>query len=323
MTSRPPNLRISVVVPTFNRADILPKTLRAYAQQTLPRDQFEILIVDDGSVDTAPDALHGIFPGTLRVFTQQHRGANAARNLGVLEACGDYVLFTGDDIIPEPTLLEEHLEAHARYGHDERIAILGYTTWSPEIRVTPLMKYLEVAPILPQFEYFRITAPEDLSHEFFYTSNVSVRRSFLLEHGLFDEEMNKPFSDDGELAYRLRQHGLRINYHPSAKAWHWHEIGLAQLHARAQTAGEMSFLFAEKHPEHGREEVVPPDLNEGSLGKWLKYVVASIALRYTIALKTSLAGDRLHEAAFRTVIAYCYYRGVRKARARRAARMTP
>ncbi len=304
---------ISVIIPTYNRAEILCKTLVAYQKQNVPLAEFEILVIDDGSTDHTRKVMEERkenYPITLKFLTQNHQGANAARNQGIQQAHGKLLLFTGDDIIPEPDFLKEHLARHQQYQLEERIAVLGFTTWHPDINITPLMKYLEDCSFLPQFEYNRITHPEDLAHEFFYTSNISVHRTFLLKNGIFDEEMNKPFADDGELALRLRKKGLRIVYHPAAKAYHWHEIHVAQLYKRAQTAGEMSYLFWKKHPELGK---FPPAQPKHRIKQWIRGLAISkdreILENADKTHKTFLGNPKI-ENAYRKVLMKYYQKGI-------------
>lgn len=307
--------QISVIIPTYNRADILRKSLAAYRNQTFPKTDFEILLIDDGSSDHTKSVIEEekkTYPISLKSFSQNHKGANAARNRGIQNAQGKLLLFTGDDIIPEPDFLKEHLTRHQQYQLDERISVLGFTTWHPEINITPLMKYLEDCSFLPQFEYNRIANTEDLAHEFFYTSNISVHRSFLLKHGIFDKEMNKPFADDGELALRLRRKGLKIMYHRQAKAYHWHEIHVAQLYKRAQTAGEMSYLFWKKHPELGK---FPPAQPKQRFKQWILGLAISKdreILENADKTNEAFLGNPKVENAYRKVLMKYYQKGIRE-----------
>jgi glycosyltransferase involved in cell wall biosynthesis len=310
-----PELKISIIIPTYNRADILRKSLACYENQTLPAPDFEILLIDDGSSDhtlQVVDEIKKNYPIALQFLKQNHKGANAARNLGIKNSKGKLLLFTGDDILPLSNFLEEHWNRHLKSRMDERVAVLGLTEWSPDIKVTPLMKYLEVCDYLPQFEYNRIDNPESLAHEFFYTSNITVHREFLLKYGVFDEEMNKPFADDGELAYRLKKKDLRIVYQPNAKAYHWHEIRLHNLYKRAQTAGEMCYLFWKKHPELGK---FPDAKLKPRIKLWLKsftLVRDRLLLENAEKHNQPFTGNPIVEQAYRKVLMNCYQRGVQE-----------
>src|SRR5438105_792411 len=98
MTDR---LGLSVVVPTFDGCEHVLRLLRALEEQTLPRDEFEVVVVVDGSEDGTKEALEAFDPGfRLRSLFQENRGRSAARNAGIAAAAGDVVVFVDDDIEP-------------------------------------------------------------------------------------------------------------------------------------------------------------------------------------------------------------------------------
>jgi len=106
---------VSVIIPTYNRKEILERTLRTYSDQTYPKDKFEVIVIDDGSTDGTEHVVKSLVGGSnykLRYFRQDNKGPAAARNLGINEAAGEIVLITGDDCIPDPKLIEEHVRYH-------------------------------------------------------------------------------------------------------------------------------------------------------------------------------------------------------------------
>ena len=242
---------ISVVVPTFNRCAILRKTLLALASQTLPPEQFEVVVADDGSSDDTLVMLGGFrAPFALRVLRQPHGGANAARNLAIGAARGEIVLVTGDDMIPEPGFLEAHLRFH-RTHPSELDAVLGFIDWSPEITVTPFMRHI-VSPEGAQQFAFHLLRDASPDFRFFYTSNVSVKRSLLARQPmLFDPDFTYPAFDDTELGYRLVRQGMRIHFEPRAVTCHHHQIAVEGFVERQRHAGRMATVLARKHPELG------------------------------------------------------------------------
>jgi glycosyltransferase involved in cell wall biosynthesis len=244
-------IQISVIIPTFNRFDRLQHALVALAQQTLPRDDFEIIIVDDGSTDDTCERLQSyVDRGEVRYFKQANAGPARARNAGIRAACGDVLLFLGDDIIATPDLLAEHLLWH-RNRPALGVAVLGLTKWYHGIDVSPLMNYEGAAA---QFNYHLIgrpeVDPENLPFSFFYTSNVSVKRRFLLEHHLFfDEDFAYAMGEDGELAYRMQPYGMRLVYNTGALAYHEHPTTFRSMCARSFIRGQVAVLQVKKHPE--------------------------------------------------------------------------
>ena len=245
----PARFALSVVIPTYNRRAILRKTLLALMSQTFAPERFEVIVVDDGSTDDTVAMLRQFNPSfALRVLAAEHAGANAARNLGIRAAQGRVVVITGDDMIPEPSFLEAHATFHERHP-SEMDAMLGFIDWSPEISVTPFMKFI-VSPEGGQQFAFHEVREGKADFRLFYTSNLSVKRDLLLiQPVLFDQDFTYPAYDDVELGYRLSSQGLQLHYNAMAVTCHHHEITLAGFVQRQRKAGHMAVILARKHPE--------------------------------------------------------------------------
>ncbi len=99
-------LKASVIIPVHNGAQTLPSCLAALTAQTLHRSQYEIIVVDDGSIDSTRE-IASRFP--VRLLAQPHRGPAAARNLAVRAAMGEIVLFTDADTEPTRDWIEQML----------------------------------------------------------------------------------------------------------------------------------------------------------------------------------------------------------------------
>jgi glycosyltransferase involved in cell wall biosynthesis len=248
--STPDALQISVIIPTRNRLDVLKQCLAALDTQTLPRDQWEAIVIDDGSADGTVEYLAECrAAGTCHSIALAHGGPARARNVGIRAARGRVLIFIGDDIYATPTLLEQHLAAQ-KVADSDAVAVIGRTVWAPTAHVTPLMRHEG----LRQFDYHEIDAglvdAGNLPFRFFYTSNVSVCRSFLERHGLlFDEDFRHAMGEDGELAYRACKRGLRLRYEPEALAHHDHPTNFAEARARFRLKGEVTILQAHKHSD--------------------------------------------------------------------------
>lgn len=255
---RIPSMKLSVIVPTYNQAQILPKSIHAIFHQTLSLTQYELLLINDGSSDETEIIVEGLarkYP--FRYFTQANRGPAAARNKGIKEARNEVVVLIQDDMIATPNLLAEHLRFHKLYPQ-EKIAVVGFTTWSREIKITPFMHWLEHGG--PQFDYDRIKGQLEVDHLAFYTCNLSLNRQFLLKNGLFDESFYVAGStayEDIELGWRLQKKGLKILYNSQAIAYHYHPKTLKSVCQRRFFEGELSHKLYQKHPDfkmHGRKD---------------------------------------------------------------------
>ncbi len=235
----------SVVIPTYNRLDMLVRVLDALdAQQGAP--SFEVVVINDGSKDGTDRVMSGRKGITFR--TQPNSGPGRARNLGVTLATGKFVVFIGDDTVPEPRFLAEHERVHRATSDDPLVACLGYTGWPQGEPVTAFMDYINDYGL--QFGYKLITDGDVVPFNFFYTSNISIARELLAAHP-FDTTFPSAAWEDIELAYRLDSLGLKIHYNASAVTRHFHKMTIDSFSRRQYTVGKSGAIFYRKHPELG------------------------------------------------------------------------
>lgn len=239
----------SIIIPTRDRSARLLRTLAAYAR--MPGvDRAEIIVVDDGSADSTAEDIGRIsreFPAPLRLISQAHRGPAAARNAGVRESRGAIVIFTGDDIEPSGDWIRGHLAAHDR-SPDESAVVLGKTD-PPAGESSRFMNFLtQKSPA--QFGYAALDRGSAADFRYFYTSNISLKKSFLVqEPGPFDERFDLAAWEDIDLGYRLMRRGMRIHYCPEILAVHHHSYTLSAFLSRQDRSGQMAYFFLKKHPE--------------------------------------------------------------------------
>ena len=105
---------VSVVVPTRNRADLLPRALRSVLDQTFP--DFELVVVDDGSTDATASVRASLTDPRLVWLEGPHAGVSSARNLGVRHARADWIAFLDDDNVWLPPYLERQMATGTRSG---------------------------------------------------------------------------------------------------------------------------------------------------------------------------------------------------------------
>jgi GT2 family glycosyltransferase len=257
----------SVIIPTYNRAETLLKTLKALEHQSLSKDMFEVILVDDGSTDST-EAVVRAFTGTtrlaLRYFKQENRKQGAARNRGIAHARMPLLVFIGDDILPSPGFLEEHLSFHRQKNRNGNVAVIGYTKWPEGMKVTPFMKF--IGGYGYQFGYSLIQGEGPLPFNFFYTSNISLMKTFLEELEYFFEEDFTAYGwEDIELGYRLENNGMVLYYNPRAIAYHDHSTDISAFCMRQVKTGKASRTFLGKHPELSWFLGSTPDLKKISL----------------------------------------------------------
>jgi GT2 family glycosyltransferase len=240
--------RMSVVVPTFRRPDLLRRCLQALCAQTITARAFEIIVVDDGRsadtrqvVDDVAFAVGEEGPRVVCLEPKGTRGPAGARNRGWRAARGDIIAFTDDDTIPAPTWLA----AGERVMQlDGKVAAIAGAVVVP----------IEGEPT----DHARNT--HQLENAGFVTANCFVRREALEQIGGFDERFTRAWREDSDLAFSLRAAGLRVI--SSARPVVVHPVRPVPWGFAVRSHKNLLFdaLLYKKHPERYRAEVrrTPP-----------------------------------------------------------------
>jgi glycosyltransferase involved in cell wall biosynthesis len=236
-------VKLSVVIPTRDRRDVIARTLAALARQRAPHGGWEAVVVDNGSHDATLELLTAAaegFPVPLHVLEEPRPGPAAARNVGTRVAEGEVVLYLGDDTAPAD---EEFLRGHARLhadAADEWYAVVGRVAWPPG-EATDFMEWAARSGV--QFGYGMIDRGFVAADRFFYTSNLSIRRATVLEVGGFDERYASAALEDVDLGARLAAAGLRLWYEPELIVLHDHPTTLDASLRRTHGIGRSAALF--------------------------------------------------------------------------------
>ena len=183
---------VSVVLPTYERASVLPGAIRSVFEQT--HGPVELVVVDGGSTDGTEEVLEAVGDGRLRVLRRgEPAGPGAARNAGIRVADGDYVAFVDADDRWRPTKLERQLAAMERA--DAAVALTGLEKSAGEPRTR------DGAEGDVHEAVRRLDVPT-------YTSTLVASRAALLDAGGFDEDL--ACFEDWELCLRLSRDRRRV-----------------------------------------------------------------------------------------------------------------
>ena len=181
-------MKLSVIIPTWNRANRLASALRSVYAQSLPAA--EVIVVDDGSSDDTRGLVHSQFPDARYIY-QPNRGVSSARNTGIQAATGDWIALLDSDDRWQPDKLAqqcEHLRTRPGYKicHSDEIWIRNGR------RVNPMKKHAKYGGhIFRQCLPLCVISP----------SAVMIHRQLLNEVGLFDESL--PACEDYDLWLRI------------------------------------------------------------------------------------------------------------------------
>jgi glycosyltransferase involved in cell wall biosynthesis len=296
MTDRGPTF--SVVIPAYNARDLIGSTIRSVLEQT--RDDFELIVVDDGSHDGTPDVVSAIDDPHLRLVRQANSGTAGARNRGVLESSGELVSFLDNDDLWMPTYLEmmgAALEADAGAG-------FAYTDgWSFDDRSRRIMRRSAMSgsdpPVPPPSDREEFLA--ELMRRNFILSSATVRRSALEEVGGFRDNLGG--CDDYDLWVRILLAGHRAVRPP----------GLLVLQRERWDSQSKDALTMER----GLAVVVEDGLATGSLPSAARANAEAQLeeIRRTIASLSDLSRGHLLARRFRAMLGAVSKRVLRRRRA--------
>jgi len=242
----------SIIIPTYNRKHLLKKCLSSLFTQTFPKDQYEVIVVDDGSppeADFPPEADWGLSADMwqttvpFRFLTQKHKGPAAARNLGIKNAKGEIIAFTDDDCVPPANWLQKLYDGFKR--HPEVAVVSGYQEAPEEI----LQK--NVTAQYERFQTRQLYGGKDkeivggMQTPGGVTNNMAIRKEVFDKVGLFDENFPVPAGEDADLKKRIARDGFKFLYIP-LKVEHYQEYSLAGFLKQQYARGIGGSFFRKK-----------------------------------------------------------------------------
>ncbi|GAC1411207.1 MAG: glycosyltransferase family 2 protein [Candidatus Velthaea sp.] len=296
-------MRLTIAFCTYKRPHLLARVLEACFDQRLPADQYEVVLVNDGSPDDTPAVIERMRPLArcrFEVIHQVNSGLAKARNAGIARARGERIVFIDDDVLPTPIFAAQHMDSDERYGDViVRGAVINTESFD---RLPP--------PVWTLANY---------SGNYFWTSNVSLRRSRLdAVGGRFDDSFSEYGWEDIELGMRLRALGTKGVFNKYAVAFHHkpRPMGtnlagmLRQVRAQARTAVQLE----QKHPHWRVSLAIGNTAPQRLLGA--AFHRSGIAQRIA-PLAGALEGDRrltpVQLAAAKMLAADAYYDELAKA----------
>src|ERR1700730_9155135 len=173
--------QISVVIPTKNRSALLAESIEHIESQTVPRDQYEVIVIDNDSSDDTRNVLEQKVAtySNLKYGFQEKPGAAATRNAGLRLAKNDLILFIDDDVQATPSLIQAHLDCHSK---NSAASVIGAVSMPWGDTNDPFLRYAEDRLILNP--YTPSKSPIDFSY--YHTCNVSTPTNVLLDVGGFN-----------------------------------------------------------------------------------------------------------------------------------------
>jgi glycosyltransferase involved in cell wall biosynthesis len=215
--------KISAIIPTFNRIDLLPKAIESALNQSLSPDLFEVIVVDNASTDNTKEvcARYSAFPNFKYVY-EEKQGLNIARLRGVNESKGKYVAFTDDDAVVSNIWLEKLL--HGFESITPKPGAVGgkiFPIWeAPAPNWLPRIKWVYLTILdygdLPLF----IKYPKIL-----YGANMAFDKEMLLQYATFRSDLDRVKKKligggDSWLFKKFAENSVPVYYLPEASVHH-------------------------------------------------------------------------------------------------------
>ncbi len=237
------SLLASVIIPVFNDSLRIKKVLNALIEQTLSRDAYEIIVVDNGSTDSTPQSVTEYskkHPDLIHlVFEKETQSSYAARNRGIRQARGEILVFTDSDCIPQANWLEAGIRALQQAPCGGGRILFFFKGERPNA-----CEYFDAAGKLNQQAYVEKAG-------FAATANFFVRRELFDRYGLFLCDVIS--GGDYEFGRRLTQAGEKMVYIADAVVRHPARSTLRELlQKRKRVASGQKDLEQMNILEHGR-----------------------------------------------------------------------
>lgn len=224
-------MKLSIIIPSRNRAKVLEKALESIVSQTLSRFFFEVIVIDNGSTDDTKivvDSFVGKIENLVYIY-DENPGLHIGRHRGLLAAKSDILVYGDDDIETLPTWLEGILESF----EDESVALVGGKNM-PNFESTPpswILEMWERGGNQKVLGYLSILDFGDeiqaINPNYVFGCNFSIRKDVLLEAGGFHpdgmpQEIIK-YRGDGEnyVSKFVMDNGYKTIYNPKASVYHF------------------------------------------------------------------------------------------------------
>lgn len=231
---------ISLIIPTYNRANLLQMTLQSIADQETSGITYETIIIDDGSSDNTKSLVDSYRNRIkhLEYIYNNHDGFRVAfiRNIGINGSKGNVLVFVDSGMILNKKFIRTHYNLHKSDNLVVIGNIYGFTAKLNDERLIKCINILDLEytfkevsniieyhdPRIKCIEYFNgnldsMRAP----YSFFWTGNVSVKRVNIIKIGSFDQNFQSWGVEDIELGYRLYFNGLNFVFSIDASAIHY------------------------------------------------------------------------------------------------------
>jgi len=229
--------KVSVIIPTYNSGRTLGECLASVLGVDYPKEDLEVLVVDDGSTDDTKKVVEELAgkDRILKYLFQKNSGPATARNTGIRKAAGEIILLTDSDCIVQGGWIGKILGAldGSDVAGGSLIPASSATVWEE----------------FEQARRDRLYGKTKKFVEALPSCNLAFRKNVWKQVGGFDEDYKYPSFEDYDFCRRAADHGFRILYDPEIPVVHKHSATLRGIIRRALMHGRESILYRKKRGE--------------------------------------------------------------------------
>lgn len=230
-------IQVSIIIPTFNRQKSLIRTLDSLFAQTFPQENFEIILVNDGSTDDTEKIILDLKKNhrNISYIKQSNNGIASARNQGIINSKGDIIGFTDDDCTVDSFWIQRAVQS------------LKNTTFCGVQGKTLPESIIEKKKLLFHYAHsVKYTGKEN--YKSYQTCNIFYRKKYLIEISCFNEQLK--YASDDDIAFRLIRKGYKIHFDENILVYHEvRYINLLTYISKKLLRDESLPLYYKKNPE--------------------------------------------------------------------------
>ena len=208
----------SIIVPTYNAEGTIETCLSAFKNQSIPKEDYEVIVVDDGSTDGTADIVKR-YP--VKYIRQENKGPAAARNNGANHAVGDIILFSDSDCVPDANWVNEMVKPF----EDAKVTAVKGAYRNKQKSIVARFAQIEFEE---RFEMLKKSESIDMVD----TYSAGFRKDIFLKMGGFDTSFPVANNEDTELSYRMSRLGLKMVFNPDAIVYHLNHPDSVKRYAR-------------------------------------------------------------------------------------------
>jgi len=233
--------QFSIIIPTYNTTVVLEQCIEALCHQSVDKDCFEVIIINDGGKTTVFQDIQSRERGiNIRYYYQDHKGPAAARNLGIQEAEGEIILLLDDDSLPTRDWLDSTIKAWNKYPDSDGIG--GYIISEPTDSI-----YCRV--ITDFFNWYLEQNALNEESPFLITCNAGYKKDSLNKVHKFDEWFKRAAGEDRDLNIKLSRAGGKLRLDRNILVYHDRDLSFLSFVRKNYHYGKAAYNIYSRYPE--------------------------------------------------------------------------